>query len=94
MVQSDTHATGRRGHDPKLIAFFIRSVGDSLGMPPLVLLDEYDTPIHVAFDKGYYDRMIGFMRNFMSLVFKDNTDIFRGVITGILGSAKNLFSAD
>ena len=63
-------------------------------MPPLVLLDEYDTPIHVAFDKGYYDRMIGFMRNFMSLVFKDNTDIFRGVITGILGSAKNLFSAD
>ncbi len=63
------------------------------GMPPLVLLDEYDTPIHVAFDKGYYDRMIGFMRNFMSLVFKDNTDIFRGVITGILRVSKeSIFS--
>ncbi|RHR53950.1 AAA family ATPase [Parabacteroides sp. AF17-28] len=62
-------------------------------MPPLVLLDEYDTPIHVAFDKGYYDRMIGFMRNFMSLVFKDNTDIFRGVITGILRVSKeSIFS--
>lgn len=35
------------------------------GIPPLVLLDEYDTPIHTAFDKGYYDTMIGFMRNFM-----------------------------
>ena len=49
---------------------------DYWGMPPLVLLDEYDSPIHVAYDKGYYDRMIGFMRNFMSLVFKDNTNIF------------------
>ena len=45
------------------------------GMPPLVLLDEYDTPIHVAFDKGLYDRMIVFMRNFMSMDFKDNTSI-------------------
>ncbi|WP_455637520.1 AAA family ATPase [Parabacteroides sp.] len=63
------------------------------GTSPLVLLDEYDTPIHVAFDKGYYDRMIGFMRTFMSLVFKDNTDIFRGVITGILRVSKeSIFS--
>lgn len=63
------------------------------GTPPLVLLDEYDSPIHVAFDKGYYDKMIGFMRNFMSAVFKDNTDIFRGVITGILRVSKeSIFS--
>ena len=63
------------------------------GVPPLVLLDEYDTPIHVAFDKGYYEKMIGFMRNFMSVVFKDNTDIFRGVITGILRISKeSIFS--
>ena len=63
------------------------------GMPPLVLLDEYDTPIHVSFDKGYYDRMIVFMRNFMSMVFKDNTSIFRGVITGILRVSKeSIFS--
>lgn len=73
---------------PDELAGSMRLLADLLtdywGMPPLVLLDEYDSPIHVAFDKGYYDRMIGFMRNFMSLVFKDNTDIFRGVITGIL----------
>lgn len=63
------------------------------GVAPLVLLDEYDSPVHVAFDKGYYDRMIGFMKNFMSPVFKDNTNIFRGVITGILGVSKeSLFS--
>lgn len=63
------------------------------GIAPLVLLDEYDTPIHVAFDNAYYDKMIGFMRNFMSAVFKDNTDIFRGVITGILRVSKeSIFS--
>lgn len=75
----------------------LRTLSDLLtaywGMPPLVLLDEYDTPIHMAYDKGYYDKMIGFMRNFMSTVFKDNTDIFKGVITGILRISKeSIFS--
>ncbi|WP_286472504.1 AAA family ATPase [Parabacteroides goldsteinii] len=82
---------------PDELAGSMRLLADLLtdywGMPPLVLLDEYDSPIHVAYDKGYYDRMIGFMRNFMSLVFKDNTNIFRGVITGILRVSKeSIFS--
>ena len=82
---------------PDELAGSMRLLADLLtdywGMPPLVLLDEYDSPIHVAYDKGYYDRMIGFMRIFMSLVFKDNTDIFRGVITGILRVSKeSIFS--
>ena len=63
------------------------------GIAPLVLFDEYDSPIHVAFDQGYYDQMINFMRSFMSPVFKDNTNIFRGVITGILRISKeSIFS--
>lgn len=63
------------------------------GISPLVLFDEYDSPIHVAFDHGYYDQMINFIRSFMSPVFKDNTDVFRGVITGILRVSKeSLFS--
>lgn len=62
-------------------------------LPPLVLFDEYDTPVHEAFNKGYYDQMIGFMRNFMSSVFKDNTNIFQGIITGILRVSKeSIFS--
>ena len=82
---------------PDELAGSMRLLADLLtdywGMPPLVLLDEYDSPIHVAYDKGYYDRMSGFMRNFMSLVFKDNTNIFRGVITGILRVSKeSIFS--
>lgn len=86
------------GHaDQEQLEGSLRLLSDLLtahwGIPPLVLLDEYDSPIHVAYDKGYYDRMIGFMRNFMSMVFKDNTDIFRGVITGILRVSKeSIFS--
>lgn len=63
------------------------------GISPVVLLDEYDSPIHVAYDHKYYDTMMNFMRGFMSPVFKDNTDIFRGIITGILRISKeSLFS--
>lgn len=83
--------------DDIIIQNSLRLLSDLLnvhwGVPPLILLDEYDTPIHVAFDKEYYDKMIGFMRTFMSLAFKDNTDIFRGVITGILRVSKeSIFS--
>lgn len=64
---------------------------DHWGISPLVLMDEYDTPVHVAYDKGFYDKMVGFMRNFMSTVFKDNTDIFRGVITCVLEAGNDSF---
>jgi len=38
----------------------------------IVLLDEYDAPITNALMKGYYDKMISFMRGFMGSVFKTN----------------------
>lgn len=61
--------------------------------PAIVLLDEYDSPVHVAFDRGYYQRMIDFIRVFMDRVFKDNPLVLRGVITGILRISKeSLFS--
>lgn len=59
----------------------------------IVLLDEYDSPIHVAYDRGYYQQMIDFIRTFMSTVFKDNPNVLRGIITGILRVSKeSLFS--
>jgi hypothetical protein len=59
----------------------------------VVLLDEYDTPIHAGFASGYYDEAVGFFRNFLSAAFKDNPHLFKGVLTGILHISKeNLFS--
>jgi hypothetical protein len=59
----------------------------------VLLIDEYDTPIHAAYVHGYYDRAIEFFRNFLSGGLKDNLHLFKGVLTGILRVAKeSIFS--
>jgi len=55
----------------------------------VILIDEYDTPLHAGYATGYYEETIGFMRNFLSGGLKDNENMFRGVLTGILGLPKN-----
>jgi hypothetical protein len=55
---------------------------------PIILLDEYDTPIHAAWIKGYYEEVIDFMRGFFSGAFKDNIYLEKAVITGCLRVAK------
>ncbi len=61
--------------------------------PAVILIDEYDTPLHAGVDKGYYEEIIGFMRNFLSGGLKDNPHLFKGILTGILRVAKeSIFS--
>ncbi len=64
------------------------------GVSPVILIDEYDTPIHAAWQYGYYDEMISFMRGLLSGAFKDNPHIFKGIITGILRVAKESIFSD
>lgn len=54
----------------------------------IVLIDEYDAPIHAAHNKGYYKEMIDFMRSLLTAVLKDNSYLERAVLTGILRAAK------
>ena len=59
----------------------------------VILIDEYDTPIHAGFAHGYYDEVVGFFRNFLSVGYKGNPHLYRGCLTGILRVAKEgLFS--
>jgi len=59
----------------------------------ILLVDEYDTPMHSAYIGHYYDRMVEVLRNWVSKSFKDNTYLERGVLTGILRVAKeSMFS--
>ena len=59
----------------------------------ILLIDEYDTPAHAAYIKGYYQQLIDFLRNWLSGGLKDNSDLERGVLTGILRIAKeSIFS--
>ncbi len=63
------------------------------GEKVVILIDEYDTPIQSAFFSGFYDEMINFFRNFLSAGLKDNTYLFKAVLTGILRVAReSIFS--
>ncbi|MGL5087401.1 MAG: AAA family ATPase, partial [Clostridium sp.] len=54
----------------------------------IVLIDEYDTPIHEGHFKNYYLEIVGFMRNFLSAALKDNINLEKAMITGILNIIK------
>lgn len=59
----------------------------------VIIIDEYDTPILQGYTGGYYEQIIGFMRNLLSGAFKDNSDLAYGFLTGILRVAKeSIFS--
>jgi hypothetical protein len=61
--------------------------------PVLLLFDEYDTPIHAAYTGGYYQKMVDFMRGLLGGGLKDNSYLYKAVITGILRvSRESLFS--
>ncbi|WP_296054569.1 AAA family ATPase [uncultured Holdemanella sp.] len=60
---------------------------------PIIIIDEYDTPIQEGYSKNFYDEIIGFMRNFFSGAFKDNRNLSYGFLTGILRIAQeSIFS--
>ena len=59
------------------------------GKAPIIIIDEYDTPIQEGYSKDFYDEIIGFMRNFFSGAFKDNRNLTYGFLTGILRIAQD-----
>jgi hypothetical protein len=58
------------------------------GQPVVILIDDYDTPIHSGFDHGYYDSVVTFFRSLFGKGLKDNPWLYRGVLTGILRVSK------
>ena len=63
------------------------------GVAPIIIIDEYDTPIQQGHVNGFYDKVVGFMRNLFSGGLKDNPHLSFGFLTGILRVAKeSIFS--
>ena len=59
----------------------------------IILLDEYDTPLHDAFVSGYYEEMRSLISTMFNKTFKGNDFLYKALITGILKIAKSsLFS--
>src|SRR6056297_2264728 len=61
--------------------------------PVMLIIDEYDVPIQSGWSYGYYEDVIDFMRGLLSGALKDNSFLFKGVLTGIYRVAKeSIFS--
>ena len=64
------------------------------GKKVIILLDEYDTPMHEAYVGGYWDELISFMRNLFHSTFKSNPYLERALMTGITRVSKESVFSD
>jgi hypothetical protein len=59
----------------------------------VILIDEYDAPIHAGYTGGYGREVLGFFRAFLGNGLKSNPHLFKAVLTGILRVAReSIFS--
>ena len=56
---------------------------------PIIIIDEYDTPIQEGYSNDFYNEIISFMRNFFSGAFKDNKNLSYGILAGCVFSELN-----
>lgn len=96
-MKEDYHRIVNRQADQTEMAFALTRLMEMMqayyGQPVILLLDEYDAPIQYAWDHGYYDQCIGFMRQFFSSALKTNRALDFAVLTGVLRVAKeSIFS--
>lgn len=61
---------------------------------PIILLDEYDTPLLEAYSLGYWDEMIETCRQLFHNSFKENAYYSRAIITGVTKISKNSLFSD
>lgn len=54
----------------------------------IILIDEYDVPLENAYFRGFYDRMVDFIRSLFESALKTNNSLEFAVITGCLRISK------
>ncbi len=64
------------------------------GKKPVILLDEYDTPMQEAYLNGYWDEMTAFIRGLFNSSFKSNPYLERALLTGITRVSKESIFSD
>ncbi len=58
------------------------------GQKTIVLIDEYDVPLDKAYQAGYYDAMVKFIRALFGRALKTNNSLYFAVLTGCLRISK------
>ena len=63
------------------------------GKKVIILVDEYDNPIHHAFGKPHHQKILDSMRDILSSTLKGNDSLAFGVVTGVMQISKeSIFS--
>jgi hypothetical protein len=65
------------------------------GTRGVILIDEYDAPVHEGFYRDYYEEIINFMRNFLGGGLKDTDQYLeKSIITGTMRIARESIFSD
>ena len=60
----------------------------------ILLIDEYDVPIQTGYTRGFYNDVIGFVKNLFGNTLKTNDSVKFAVMTGILRVSKESIFSD
>ncbi len=58
------------------------------GQKTIILIDEYDVPLDKAYQSGYYDTMVDYIRTLFGQALKTNSSLYFAVLTGCLRISK------
>lgn len=58
------------------------------GQKTIILIDEYDVPLDKAYEAGYYDAMVDFIRALFGQALKTSDSLYFAVLTGCLRISK------
>jgi len=59
------------------------------GKNTIVLIDEYDAPLTSAYRNNFLEELSNYLRNFFSATLKTNSNLEKGLMTGILRVSEN-----
>ena len=79
---------------PNSLARLCELLEQSAGKRCIVLLDEYDTPLHEAWVGGFWHEVSEFVRAFFNSSFKSNPSMERALLTGITRVARESIFSD
>lgn len=86
--------TARRAAYESALFHLSRCLERHHGRKVVMLIDEYDQPIHAAWVSGYGPQAIAFFRGLLTGGLKDNPHLFKAVITGVLRVSKESIFSD
>ncbi len=87
----DTTITGSKllSNFKTSLKFITKALSRIHNKKTIVLVDEYDTPITHSYMQGYYHEMIDFMSSLLSKGLKSNVHLHKGLMTGVVRTAKD-----